>query len=168
MVGIARGATGVTMAEPTGPTLSGVGHFLVQGSSRAGLVYADARDPMQQGSATVKSGRAPTKADEVMLTQPLATRLNLQIGDSIHTGKGALTITGIAGSPYCLSCEQVVTLPQRHQDSNEQLVALPAGSEPQGGGGNAHPARLSRLQAQREKSDSAAAATRSARRWSSR
>ncbi len=130
MVGIARGANGVTMAEPTGPSLSGVGHFMVQGSSRAGIVYADARDPMQQGSATVKSGRAPTKADEAMLTQPLATRLNLRIGDSIHTGKGALTITGIAGSPYCLSCEQVVTLPQGHQDSNAQLVALPHGANP--------------------------------------
>ena len=65
-----------------------------------------------------------------MLTQPLATRLNLQIGDSIHSGTGALTITGIAGSPYCLSCEQVVTLPQGHQDSNAQLVALPQGANP--------------------------------------
>jgi putative ABC transport system permease protein len=130
MVGIARGANGVTMADPTGPSLPGVGHFLVQGSSRAALVYADARDSMQQGSATVKSGRAPTEVDEVMLTQPLATRLNLQIGDSIHSGEGALTITGIAGSPYCLSCEQIVTLPQGHQDSNAQLVALPQGANP--------------------------------------
>ena len=128
MVGIARGADGVTMADPTGPPLPGVGHFVVQGSSRAALVYADARDPMQQGAATVKSGRAPTKADEAMLTQPLATRLKLRIGDSIHSGKGALTITGIAGSPYCLSCEQVVTLPQGHQDSSAQLVALPQGA----------------------------------------
>jgi putative ABC transport system permease protein len=130
MVGIARGANGVTMAEPTGPSLPGVGHFMVQGSSRAGLVYADARDPLQQGSATVKSGRAPTKADEVMLTQPLATRLKLRIGDSIHTAKGVLTITGIAGSPYCLSCEQIVTLPQGHQGSSAQLVALPPGTNP--------------------------------------
>jgi putative ABC transport system permease protein len=130
MVGIARGADGVTMAAPTGPSLPGVGHFLVQGSRRAALVYADARDPMQHGAATLKSGRVPTKADEVMLTQPLATRLNLQTGDSIHSSEGALTITGIAGSPYCLSCEQVVTLPRGHQDSNAQLVALPQGANP--------------------------------------
>src|SRR4051812_10859036 len=130
MVGIMRGRDGVTMADPTGPALSGVGHFLVQGSSRAALLYADARDPMQQGAATVKSGRAPTTANEAMLTQPLATRLNLRIGDSIHTGRRPLTITGIAGSPYCLSCEQVVTLPQGHQGSSAQLVALPRGANP--------------------------------------
>ena len=130
MVGIARGAGGVTMADPTGPSLPGVGHFMVQGLSRAALVYADARDPMQQQAATVKSGRAPTTAGEVLLTQPLATRLNLHIGDTIKSGQGPLTITGIAGSPYCLSCEQVVVLPQGHQHSNAQLVALPHGANP--------------------------------------
>src|SRR3954453_7176975 len=130
MVGIARGAHGVTMADPPGPALSGVGHFLVQGSSRAALLYADARDPMQQGAATVKSGRAPTTANEAMLTQPLATRLNLRVGDSIRSGKGPLTITGIAGSPYCLSCEQVVTLPQGHQGSSAPPLALPRGANP--------------------------------------
>jgi putative ABC transport system permease protein len=128
MVGIARAAGGVTMADPTGPSLSGVGHFVVQGSSRAALVYADARDAMQQGTATVETGRAPTTKHEVMLTQPLATRLNLRIGDSIHSGNGTLTITGIAGSPRSSSRGRRAQIPRRWRKRSSDRAFTPSGA----------------------------------------
>ena len=61
--------------RPDGPGLPGTGHFLVQGASRAALVSADARDSMQRQAATVASGKAPTNAHEVMVSQPLADHL---------------------------------------------------------------------------------------------
>jgi putative ABC transport system permease protein len=129
IAGIARGANGVRMADPTGPSLPGTGHFVVQGQSRAAIVSADARDPMQRQAATLKSGKAPTNDSQVLVSPRLAKRLNLHIGDTITSSHGALTITGIAEAPFCISCEQVVALPHGSPDTNMRLVTLPNGTD---------------------------------------
>ena len=91
MVGIARSGGTVRMADPTGPSLPGTGHFVVQGDHRAALVSADARDSMHRQAATVASGKAPANAQQVMVTQPLADRLKLHVGDKIQSSHGPLT-----------------------------------------------------------------------------
>jgi putative ABC transport system permease protein len=129
MVGIARGADGVKMADPTGPSLPGTGHFVVQGQGRAAIVSADARDPMQRQVATLTSGKAPTDDSQVLVSPRLAKRLNLHIGDTITSSHGGLTITGVAEARFCLSCEQVVALPRGRPDTNLRLVTLPDGAD---------------------------------------
>ena len=111
IAGIARGADGVKMADPTGPSLPGTGHFVVQGQSRAAIVSADVRDPMHRQAATLKSGKAPVNDSQVLVSPRLAERLNLHLGGTITSNHGVLTITGIAEAPFCISCEQVVALP---------------------------------------------------------
>ena len=104
---------------------------------------ADPREPLHRHEAKLESGRVPTRPDEVLISPSLADRISAGIGSQVHPADGpALTVTGIAEAPFCISCEQIVALPGSHaarlvedeapinlaSDGAEYLVDLPPGA----------------------------------------
>jgi putative ABC transport system permease protein len=116
---------------------------------RTTMVGADAGDPLHAHIATLDSGRLPTAGDEVLVTRPLAERVHLLDDDGRLVDDAAITVqngpsarvTGVATSPYCLDCEQVVVvrsisrfvvnerLSPSELPSGAYLVDLPAGTD---------------------------------------
>ncbi len=124
-----EGAT-VSLSDPGAPALPGAsGHVFIRGQASAVLVSADPTEPMHRQAAVVAAGRAPRDRSEVLVTASLAKRLGLSIGSTIQSDTGPLTVTGISRSPFCLSCDQVVALPDPKDTPRSVLVQLPAGTD---------------------------------------
>lgn len=85
---------------------------------RTRLDIAVLGDPLTAHLARLASGRLPDGPGEVLLTRPLADRLDVLDGDVVKpdatvTALDGTTarVTGLAVEPYCLRCEGVVTSP---------------------------------------------------------
>lgn len=86
---------------------------------RTQLVTADANEPLHRHYARVVAGRAPAGDGEVLVSRPLAKRLDLLDGsDRLRAGATialrhgpTASVTGIARSQFCLDCERIVAAP---------------------------------------------------------
>ena len=97
---------------------------MIMGQASAVVVQADPHEPMHRQSTRVVDGRAPRTPSEVLITQALADRLKLGIGATIRADHGPLRIVGISQAPFCLSCDQVVTLPSGDADGTYLIQGL--------------------------------------------
>jgi putative ABC transport system permease protein len=104
-------------------------------------------DPMTAHLARLTSGRLPGNPNEVLVTEPLAERLDLLDGDGALRPNATIrpvnappvAVTGLAVEPYCLRCADVVAPPNSVLtkvifDGSAlpvaYLVDLPAGVDP--------------------------------------
>jgi putative ABC transport system permease protein len=148
------GARAVPIGPPnyTGSLRLVVGDRLVR--SRPDFVVLG--DPMTAHLARLTSGRLPRNPHEVLVTRPLAERLDLLDGDgglrpdatiepisargrADHPTAAPIAVTGLAVKPYCLRCADVVAMPDSvltdvMLDGSAlpigYLVKLPAGVDP--------------------------------------
>jgi putative ABC transport system permease protein len=107
----------------------GAGHVMIMGHRTAVLVRANPNEPMHRQAVEVIEGRAPQTQDEALVTRPLADRVKVELGSKIETQGHTLTVTGVARSPFCLSCEEVVMLPDPGETPDSVLVQLPPGTD---------------------------------------
>ena len=104
-------------------------------------------DPMTAHLARLTSGRLPRNPNEVLVTKPLAGRLDLLDGDGAlrpnatikPMNHGPIAVTGLAVKPYCLRCTDVVAPPDSvlveamfdgSPHPTGYLVDLPPGADP--------------------------------------
>jgi putative ABC transport system permease protein len=79
---------------------------------RGQLVVADVREPLHEHEARLLEGRPPERGDEVLISPALADRLGAGAGSTVTPADGPpLTVTGLAESAFCLSCEALVAAP---------------------------------------------------------
>jgi putative ABC transport system permease protein len=107
---------------------------------RTSLRAADVREPLHRHEGRVVDGRAPARPDEALLSSPLAERLGIGPGGTVTAAEegATLRVVGVAQTPFCHSCEQVVVLPgsalaKQAADAEEPpqaryLVDLPPGT----------------------------------------
>jgi putative ABC transport system permease protein len=127
---LARDGNTITLTDPDAPPLPGAaGRVEIFGQSSVTLVSADPREPMHRQASRVSEGRAPRNATEVLVTKHLADRLKITLGTKIATQGKPLTVTGLSTSPFCLTCDQVVALPDREQEPIAFLVDVPDGTD---------------------------------------
>jgi putative ABC transport system permease protein len=127
---LARDHGRLVLSQTDAPSLPGAfGHVMIMGVSSAVMVSADPREPMHRQATRVAEGRAPRSASEVLVTKHLAQRLGITIGASIRAQSRTLTVTGISTSPFCLSCDQLVALPDPKAAADAYLIDLPDGTD---------------------------------------
>lgn len=136
-------AVPMSSTEVTGSLRLTVGDRIVR--SRLDLVVLG--DPLTAHQARLASGRLPGSPAETLVTEPLAERLGLLDGDGdlrpgttvLASGGTTATVTGLAVKPYCLSCADVVAMPDSVLKKamldgpgipSGYLIDLPAGVDP--------------------------------------
>ena len=159
---IGRDGDTVTLSDPDAPSLPGAsGHVLIRGQSSAVLVSADPNEPMHRQAAVVTAGRAPrTPSRGARHRSRWRSGSDSAIGSKIESESGPLTVTGISRSPFCLSCDQVVALPD--PDEHAAVGADPAPGRHRQGRAVAHASRRSTSACSRARA--AAASRRTATR----
>lgn len=89
------------------------------------------------GMFDLVEGRAPDPGtDQLALTEPLAQRLDAQVGSPVTTDRGPATVSGILTDPLALDRQAVVIAPDRPPALSGYLVDLPAGADPSTVGGD--------------------------------
>jgi putative ABC transport system permease protein len=85
---------------------------------RTRILLGDVREPLQRFLLRRGDGGPLPRADEVLLTPHLATRLHLLVGNRLRprasivlVGGPRVPVVGLARDPSCLSCEQIVARP---------------------------------------------------------
>jgi putative ABC transport system permease protein len=100
---------------------------------RTTVVALDTREPLLQHEVRLLEGRPPAGPRDVLLSPALADRLGAKPGGTLTPRRGpALTVTGLAREPFCLSCERMVAAPGSPLvpdpgDRTSYLVDLSAG-----------------------------------------
>lgn len=111
------GAHAVPLRNPgyAGTLRLGLGDRIV----RSRLSQVVVGDPLTAHLARLAEGRLPRNSGEALVTRPLAEQLGLLDADgglrlpaTVRTANGVTaTVTGLAVVPYCLTCADVVALP---------------------------------------------------------
>ena len=84
----------------------------------------DLNNPLTAGIASVTAGHAPTTIDQVGVTQHLAKRLDVAIGDSIEVANQPRTVTAVVQDPNALNADTVyASAVSREDNRNPMLLA---------------------------------------------
>lgn len=86
---------------------------------RPSVVVADLTSPLTGYEASLTEGTLPSSVNEVVVTEPLAKRLDLLDDEGKLVDEAKVTVdegptavvTGLVEAPFCLACEKVVAAP---------------------------------------------------------
>ena len=82
----------------------------------------DLNNPLTTGIASVTAGHAPSDSDQVGVTEHLAKRLDVVIGDSIEVANQPRTVTAVVRNPNALNADTVYATAVSSQDNRDPML----------------------------------------------